>query len=248
MKVSTLFIRVCLAFGLAGVFSACTVAEVKPGQTLDAQILTRTLTIPVGKNSPLLAVTAPPTASQVAAIAGMPPTRLNPSPAPSLTPAASQGSCSGQGVNLHIPDRDEDDNAPDEGWCGETCIQMALEYYGKRVSQKAINKAGHPAQPDLWEDDVPVALDALGVKYNLWDADNPDLEAFIAWVKSQLEAGYPAVVGVKIYPDEQPDWYVDHFVLAVGCGSQGLLVNTNNAGEGQVWVPYEYLAATSGDI
>ncbi len=118
---------------------------------------------------------------------------------------------------------------------------MALGYYGKQVSQQAINLAGKPKQPDLWEDDINVALDALGVKYAAWDENDWDVDGFLTWITTQLEAGYPVLLGVKIYPDENPDWEVDHFVLVVGCDKDSLIINTNNAGEGQVHATYDEL-------
>jgi hypothetical protein len=41
-------------------------------------------------------------------------------------------------VNLGIPDRQWDPKRtdPSVGWCAETCIQMAIGYYGQEVSQK----------------------------------------------------------------------------------------------------------------
>ena len=47
-----------------------------------------------------------------------------------------------------------------------------------------------------------------------------------AWVKSALDEGVPVLAGVKILPTEHPDWGLDHFVLVVGHGDDGLLVNT----------------------
>jgi len=154
--------------------------------------------------------------------------------------------CAGDKVHLDIPDRDEDEDAPEEGWCGETSIQTAMEYYGKFVSQQAINLAGKPKQPDLWEDDIPLSLDALGVDYTAWDEANIDLNAFIYWLGEQLQAGYPIVLGVKIYPDET-GLENDHFVLAVGCDTDGIIINTNNAGEGQVYVTIKELTENFED-
>lgn len=155
--------------------------------------------------------------------------------------------CADKSIHLDIPDRDEDENAPEEGWCGETSIQMALEYYGKKVSQQAINLAGKPQHPDLWEDDINVALDALSVKYEGWDEHRWDVDGFLHWIAGQLQAGYPVLLGVKIYPDEHPNWEVDHFVLVVGCDEEGIIINTNNAGEGQVHVTYDELTTNFED-
>ncbi|HOW72195.1 MAG TPA: C39 family peptidase [Phycisphaerae bacterium] len=146
-------------------------------------------------------------------------------------------------VDLGIPDRGWDPDRPDRtvGWCGETCIQMAMGFYGKEVSQVAINKAGRPAHPDLYENDIEKALESLSVAYVAWDRSNHDANACVAWIVEKLRRGYPLICGVKIYPDENPTWLVDHFVLAVGFSSQGLLVNTNT--DGQERVPFAQLVS-----
>ena len=149
--------------------------------------------------------------------------------------ARSSGSIS-WAVDLRIPDRVSDPDRPDKtvGWCGEACIQMAMGFYGKEVSQAEINKAGRPAHPDLYENDIEKALDALSVRYVAWDRSNHDPKACVAWIIDQLRQGRPLICGVKFYPDENPTWTVDHFVLAVGFGDQGLLVNTNTDGQERV--------------
>jgi hypothetical protein len=147
-------------------------------------------------------------------------------------------------VNLKIPDRAWDRTRPDldVGWCGETCIQMAMGFYGKEVSQKAINAAaGSPS--DVTEDNMDIALNALGVQYVAWDESNTDLAQFMAWIQDQLRKGYPVICGLKIYPEEHPDWYVDHFVLAVGFDKKGLLLNTQLDCDGQVNVSYSQLGS-----
>ena len=216
---------------------------------------------------------APPTAELTASSApSMIPslTRLDPSTTPAITPqdtlevdvteesdeqpvnttipsTQQKGAyCIGKKVDLKIPDRDEDENAPDEGWCGETSIQMALGYFGKNVSQYAIHLAGKPTHPELWEEDISPALDTLGMTYVNWDINNKDLNAFMTWIGDQLQIGHPILLGVKIYPDES-GWDNDHFVLVVGCDSKGLIINTNNAGEGQVYVTYEELTINFED-
>lgn len=148
----------------------------------------------------------------------------------------------GPGVDLRIPDREWDPERPiDVGWCGETCIQMAMAYFGKEVPQAVINKAGRPAHPDLYEQDIDTALHALSVNYVAWDRSNHDVHACIAWIVRNLRERHPVICGVKIYPDRNPTWAVDHFALAVGFNDQGLLMNTNT--NGQKVVPYKQLAS-----
>src|ERR1035441_1772190 len=131
-------------------------------------------------------------------------------------------------VNLGIPDRQWDPKRPDPsvGWCAETCIQMAIGYYGQEVSQKQINQAGAPRHPDLYVYDIDNALNALGVSFICFDEPNSDLSAFIVWIQDNLRCGHLVICGCKLYPDEHPDWNLDHFVLVVGCNAEGLLLNT----------------------
>jgi hypothetical protein len=146
-------------------------------------------------------------------------------------------------VLLPIPDRDDDPEAPREGWCGETSIQMAIAYYGKEISQKTIHEAGNSSYPDLHSNEIDTALNALGVNYNIWQNSNyQDLSQYLNWIKLQLAYGYPVISGIKIYPTKHPDWALDHFVLIVGYNEQGLYINTNNCRDGQILVDYTQLS------
>ena len=127
-------------------------------------------------------------------------------------------------ILLEIADTGQEPRRPESGWCGEAAIQMALAYYGGYASQQAINRAGKPQHPDLYEEDIPRALTNVGLESSAWNGDG--LEAFSKWIRSQLAAGHPVLLGVKIYPDTHPEWAVDHFVLAVGCTSDALTYNT----------------------
>ena len=128
-------------------------------------------------------------------------------------------------MQLDIPARDHAPGHPKEGWCGETAIQEALLYYGGFVPQRLINKAGKPRMPDLYASDIPVAMRALGLKYRWWN-NRGNIHAYIRWIKQQVRAGKPVLVGVKINPTEHPQWGLDHFVLVVGYNSRGLVLNT----------------------
>jgi hypothetical protein len=145
-------------------------------------------------------------------------------------------------VDLGIPDRAWAPGHDDVGWCGETCIQMAMAYYGHELPQEDINRAaGSPS--DITEVDMDRALNALGVTFEAWDESRRDVTAFIEWIKEHLDNGHPVICGTKIYPDENPDWYVDHFVLAVGFDPDGMLVNTQLDCDGPQWIEYEQLAS-----
>ena len=127
---------------------------------------------------------------------------------------------------LPIPPRSHAPDSPAAGWCGETALQEALLYAGLWTPQRLINRAGKPAHPDLYSTDIPVALNRLGVRYTFYSARKPGFDPFAAWVKEALEAGDPVLAGVKVLPTKHPEWGLDHFVLIVGHGTKGLLVNT----------------------
>ena len=150
------------------------------------------------------------------------------------------------GVNLHIPDVAWDPKKADleAGWCGEASIQMALSYYGKLLPQDVIHRAGKPSYSDLQDDDLEVALQALGAAFIRYEGESKDSKEFVAWIQEQLRSKYPVVCGCKIYPTEQPEWDVDHFVLVSGYNSKGLLINTQLDCDGQVLVKYKELSST----
>jgi hypothetical protein len=148
-------------------------------------------------------------------------------------------------VKLPIPDRAWDPQRadPSVGWCGEACIQMAMGYYGKEVSQHLINESGHPRHPDLYAGDIDKALGVLGVlgvSFSDFESTG-DAAAFIDWIQRQLRLSHPVICGCKIYPDENPHWSLDHFVLVVGFDPQGLWLNTQVDLSGQVMVSYAQL-------
>jgi hypothetical protein len=151
----------------------------------------------------------------------------------------------GESVYLQIPDRSWSMDRPDKsvGWCGETGIQMAMLYYGKYASQESINQAGRPDHPELYSYNIDIALKTLSISHITWNPSTGDIVEFIAWIKAQLHQGHPILCGVKIYPDEHPDWSLDHFVLVVGYDERGLIINTNVDMHGQQLISYEQLSS-----
>lgn len=127
-------------------------------------------------------------------------------------------------TSLEIPDTDQEPRRPDAGWCGESAIQMALSYYGAYASQKAINRAGKPEHPDLYSNNIPVAMNSLGLEFKAWRGKG--LPAFLKWIQAELAVNHPVLLGVKIYPTAHPEWYLDHFVLGVGCTQETITLNT----------------------
>ena len=137
---------------------------------------------------------------------------------------------------VHWPGRQQ----KDVGWCGESAIQQALLYHGGYFPQKTINEAGKPQHPDLYSNDIPVALDALRMRFDSWPADVADLPLFLEWLTYQIRSGAPVFVGAKINPTQHPDWALDHFMLATGVDSRRLLLNTTWGR--QEWSRFEQLS------
>ncbi|BCS98684.1 hypothetical protein DSLASN_43160 [Desulfoluna limicola] len=148
-------------------------------------------------------------------------------------------------VNLGIPDRAWDSTRPDPsvGWCAEACIQMAMAYYGREVQQHVINRVGDPDHADLYAYEIDDVLDALGVTYRKGNESDQDASEFMAWVRGEIEQGHPVMCGIKIYPDEHPEWFLDHFVLFVGFGRGRFLVNTQLDFDGQQWLSTQQLSS-----
>lgn len=132
----------------------------------------------------------------------------------------------GSNVLLGIAPRIHELGRPPEGWCGEEAIQEGLGYYGIYYPQEKINEAGQPVHPDLYSNEIPLAIKNLGIQYEPWPGDSTDAKAFIAWIRKQISGGSPVLVGVKIYPTQHEEWGLDHFVLAVGVKDDALVLNT----------------------
>lgn len=147
------------------------------------------------------------------------------------------------GVNLHIPDVAWDPKKADldAGWCGEACIQMALAYYGKKMPQDVIHRMGRSSDSDLQDVDINRALTNSGALFRRYSGKPKALSAFFAWIQKEVHAGHPVICGIKIYPTEHPDWDFDHFVVATGYNSKGLLLNTQLDCDGQLLVTYKQL-------
>ena len=132
----------------------------------------------------------------------------------------------GDNVLLGIAPRIHELGRPPEGWCGEVAIQEAMLYYGVYCPQERINEAGKPIHPDLYSNDIPLALRSLGMECRYWPGGAADMGDFLDWVRKQIAAGSPVLVGVKIYPTNHEEWGLDHFVLAVGVEGDSLVLNT----------------------
>ncbi len=157
-----------------------------------------------------------------------------PAPTPTPAPALAPDPIADATVALAIPDLPQDPSSPPSGWCGETAIQQSLLPFGIYAPQPLIHAAGKPKHPDLYSDELPIALAALGAKITFYPSKTPGFLAYSRWVQAAIDDGDPVVAGVKILPTDHPEWGLDHFVLAIGYGEKGLLVNTT--WEKRAWV------------
>ena len=170
---------------------------------------------PVRSSPPPAAAMAPATAPIASASS-----ERWPGPSPPENDLAAEAT-----LALPIAARSQAKESPPQGWCGETAIQEGLLYLGVWAPQRIINRAGKPVHPDLDAPEIPVARGELGVRFAVYSRGR-GFESFARWVREALEAGDPVLAGVKILPTAHPEWGLDHFVLVVGHGTKGLLVNT----------------------
>ena len=143
-----------------------------------------------------------------------------------LLSAGLLSACGGDRV-LAIPNRLWEKGAPKEGWCGEASIQMAALYYGRLYTQQDIHTSVTVHHPDLWVEDMPRALHALGLEFTQWKGEKRDGTAFTDWIADQIRHGYPVIIGSKLYPSEHPKWNTDHLMLVTGVRNKALIINTN---------------------
>jgi hypothetical protein len=132
----------------------------------------------------------------------------------------------GDDILLGIAPRIHELGRPPEGWCGEVAIQEAMLYFGAYYPQEQINEAGNPVHPDLYSNEIPRALKNLNADCRQWPGSRAGQRDFLAWIRKQIAAGSPVLVGVKIYPTSHEEWGLDHFVLAVGVQGDSLVLNT----------------------
>ncbi len=112
-----------------------------------------------------------------------------------------------------------------DDFCGEVCVQQAMYYFGRPISQMEINQAGGlDGSRGLWSDEIVTALENLNVSHEWWKY-SPDYWAYVDFLKSKLDQGHPVLVGVKLYPGSHPEWFTDHFILLVGYNADSFIYN-----------------------
>jgi len=137
------------------------------------------------------------------------------------------------------------------GSCGEMILWTLLHHRGDKQTQLEINQeAGFPGRgihsPELgnllvhygFKVDDQMNLSVLSYAaaffnpYN-WLDDKVEKDKAILEDKiiPAVKAGFPVILGVKIYPDQHWMWPMDHFILLVGYNEKTgeLIYNSNNS-------------------
>lgn len=117
-----------------------------------------------------------------------------------------------------------------EGSCGEACIWSISQFFKINISQKEINAIVNPPNRGIHSGEILKILKKLEIPFTNISStvSSPSLFLKEKIIKS-IQAGNPVLLGVKIYPDENPKWVCDHFILIVGFNSETkeLIFNSN---------------------
>jgi len=114
-----------------------------------------------------------------------------------------------------------------EGSCGEAVLWTICQHFGKNLSQEAINKIGGDPKRGLHGNEVIAVLDSLKVPYK----HKKKAETWVSTIdtlKNAIISGNPIILGVKIYPDRDPGWSCDHFILLTGTNTKSNLFYYNS--------------------
>ena len=127
-------------------------------------------------------------------------------------------------VSLAITDTGQEKRRPESGWCGEAAIQMALAYYGGYASQQAINRAGKPEHPDLYEQEIPTAIRNVGLEVFALERRRPG--GLLEVDTKRACRRPPRFRRGEDLSHRASRVALDHFMLAVGCTEDALTYNT----------------------
>jgi hypothetical protein len=118
-----------------------------------------------------------------------------------------------------------------EGSCGEACLWSVLRNRNIRVSQEAINRTGGNPGRGLHSGELFTVLKRYRIRYRKIPGRVTSYQHYLEKrILAALVKGSPLLIGVKIYPDVNPQWACDHFILAVGYNKkrQELIYNSFN--------------------
>tara|TARA_Y100001970_G_C14132023_1_gene802202 strand:+ start:54 stop:716 length:663 start_codon:yes stop_codon:yes gene_type:complete len=144
---------------------------------------------------------------------------------------------------LNVPILNQIDDAPDEGYCGESSIQMVLAYKGVYKTQKEINKAGNPKHPDLYSNElVPAIENVTNKEYNGYEMKFYDNHA-INYIRREIDNNNPLIVMFKLNPSKNAHWWADHVSVVNGYDENGLYILTTWDENPRIYRTFEQLSA-----
>jgi hypothetical protein len=103
-----------------------------------------------------------------------------------------------------------------DGYCGETSFQSSLIYYGNYASQEQVRYADGNAELIISQNDQTAAnkLWLVNEEWN-YNQKQPQEVAFKAWLKKNIDAGWPVTAGWYLRElNGDPDY--DHIMIVVG--------------------------------
>ncbi|OGI69514.1 hypothetical protein A3A09_00210 [Candidatus Nomurabacteria bacterium RIFCSPLOWO2_01_FULL_42_20] len=135
-----------------------------------------------------------------------------------------------------IPNADPPESSLDikEGGCGEDCLSTVFRMQEKAMSQKEINESVRNPGRGLHGNEIIKALEKNDITYKDISIITRRYSEYLNKVIiPAILNNNPVLLGVKIYPDEHPEWTADHFILLVGYNSitNELIYNSNNERE-----------------
>lgn len=125
-----------------------------------------------------------------------------------------------------------------EGSCGEACIYSIAKSLKMKITQEEINSlAGSPGR-GIHSNEVLKVLKKLKIPFqNISTTVNNHRKYLEEKVIQNVKKGNPILLGVKIYPDENPKWVCDHFILIVGYNEiTGELIFNSNEERGRIQI------------
>ncbi|HMV44496.1 MAG TPA: papain-like cysteine protease family protein [Leptospiraceae bacterium] len=125
-----------------------------------------------------------------------------------------------------------------EGSCGEACIYSIAKSLKMKITQEEINSlAGSPGR-GIHSNEVLKVLKKLKIPFqNISTTVNNHRKYLEEKVIQNVKKGNPILLGVKIYPDENPKWVCDHFILIVGYNEKtGELIFNSNEERGRIQI------------
>ena len=146
---------------------------------------------------------------------------------------------------LDIPVYTQSSNAPPDGWCGQTSIQMILDYYGHSYTQEEIDKARfNSGNPTIFFEDMAPTIEKLtDNKFKVYAARFWSEDTYKNWIKSQIDKNKPVMAVFKMYPTKHPEWLIDHFSVISGYDNNGIYILTTWEHDAKQYRTWEQLLA-----